>query len=140
MPLLEDAPKSMPKLKKQTKSKYKLSFDRSCYSNYASVSQILGENMKVAAKVTFDNGTFDEWAEFFESYRLDREEFITNETKKVSSLEARVEFEIKDLEGLTDLSSRKDIITREKELGVKTEIIWYFNYLVQLLLRYLTRC
>ena len=101
-----------------------MSFDRSYYSNYASVSQILGENMKVAAKVTFDNGTFDEWAEFFESYRLDREQFITNETiKKVSSLEARVEFEIKDLEGLTDLSSRKDIITREKELGVKTEII-----------------
>ena len=111
------------KIKKQTKSEYKLSFDN-YYSNYASVSQILGENMKVAAKVTFDNGTFDEWAEFFESYRLDREQFITNETiKKVSSLEARVEFEIKDLEGLTDLSSRKDIITREKELGVKTEII-----------------
>ena len=124
MPLLEDTAKSMPKLKKQTKSEYKLSFDRSCYSNYASASQILGENMKVAAKVTFDNGTFDEWAEFFESYRLDREQFITNETiKKVSSLEARVEFEIKDLEGLTVLSSRKDIITREKELGVKTEII-----------------
>ena len=80
--------------------------------------------MKVSAKVTISNGTFEEWVEFFETYKQDREQFISDEIiKKVSLNEARVEFEIIDLEGLTALSSRNDIISREEELGVKTVLI-----------------
>ena len=85
---------------------------------------ILDRDMKVSAKVTISNGTFEEWAEFFETYKLEREQFITDEIVKQKSLnEAIVEFEIQDLEGLTALSSRSDIIAREEELGVKTELI-----------------
>lgn len=80
--------------------------------------------MKVSAKVTISNGTFEEWVEFFETYKHDRAQFITDEIiERVSVNEARVEFEIQDLEGLTALSSRNDIISREEELGVKTELI-----------------
>jgi len=82
------------------------------------------EDMKVSAKVTISNGTFEEWAEFFETYKIDRERFTSGEVvKKVSFNEARVEFEIQDLEGLTALASRNDILSREEELGVSTEII-----------------
>ena len=59
----------------------------------------------------------------FDSYKIDRQQFITDEViEQLSVNEARVEFEIQDLEGLTALSSRTDIISREEELGVKTEI------------------
>ena len=82
------------------------------------------EDMKVSAKITISNGTFEEWAEFFETYKNDRERFISGEVvKKVSFNEARVEFEIQDLQGLTALSSRNDIRSREEEFGVVTEII-----------------
>ena len=80
--------------------------------------------MKVLAKITISKGTFEEWAVFFESYSSERQQFIDNEKiEKVSSNEARVEFEIKNLEGLTNLSSRTDILSKEEELGVKTDII-----------------
>ena len=47
-----------------------------------------------------------------------------NETiEKISDNEARVTFEITDLEGLTHLSSSEEITSREVELGVVTEIL-----------------
>ena len=32
--------------------------------------------MKISAEVTIENGTFDEWFEFFESYKEERLSFI----------------------------------------------------------------
>ena len=49
---------------------------------------------------------------------------IKNEIiEKVSETEAKVSFEIIDLEGLTKISASKEITDREAELGVTTEII-----------------
>ena len=79
--------------------------------------------MEVSAEVTIENGTFDEWIEFFNSYKEDRKSFIANETiKKISDKSALVSFEILDLEGLTKLSSRSDIVEMEQKLKVTTAI------------------
>jgi hypothetical protein len=43
--------------------------------------------------------------------------------EKINDSEARVTFEITDLEGLTHLSSSKEITSKEAELGVITEIL-----------------
>ena len=43
--------------------------------------------------------------------------------EKINDNEARVTFEITDLEGLTHLSSSKEITSKEAELGVVTEIL-----------------
>jgi hypothetical protein len=43
--------------------------------------------------------------------------------EKINDNEARVTFEITDLEGLTKLSSSKEITSKEAELGVITEIL-----------------
>ena len=79
--------------------------------------------MKISAEVTIENGTFDEWFEFFESYKEERHNFIANEViKKISDQSALVSFEILDLEGLTNLSSRSDIVEMEQTLKVTTLI------------------
>jgi len=79
--------------------------------------------MEVSAEVTIENGTFDEWIEFFNSYKEERKNFIANETiKKISDKSALVSFEILDLEGLTKLSSRSDIVEMEQKLKVTTAI------------------
>ena len=43
--------------------------------------------------------------------------------EKINSHEAKVSFEIIDLEGLTELSSSKEITEKEAEMGILTEII-----------------
>ena len=43
--------------------------------------------------------------------------------EKINDNEARVTFKITDLEGLTKLSSSKEITSKEAELGVITEIL-----------------
>tara|TARA_B100000900_G_C20524060_1_gene693433 strand:+ start:1008 stop:1250 length:243 start_codon:yes stop_codon:yes gene_type:complete len=79
--------------------------------------------MEVSAEVTIENGTFDEWVEFFNSYKEERKSFVVNETiKKISDKSALVSFEILDLEGLTKLSSRSDIVEMEQKLKVTTSI------------------
>tara|TARA_B100000927_G_scaffold148722_1_gene119989 strand:+ start:76 stop:318 length:243 start_codon:yes stop_codon:yes gene_type:complete len=79
--------------------------------------------MEVSAEVTIENGTFDEWVEFFNSYKEERKSFVANETiKKISDKSALVSFEILDLEGLTKLSSRSDIVEMEQKLKVTTSI------------------
>ena len=80
--------------------------------------------MQIVAKVTINNSNFEDWSAFFESYKDKRSEFVKNETvQKINDNEARVTFEITDLEGLTHLSSSKEITSKEAELGVVTEIL-----------------
>tara|TARA_B100000927_G_scaffold263942_1_gene235773 strand:+ start:311 stop:553 length:243 start_codon:yes stop_codon:yes gene_type:complete len=80
--------------------------------------------MKIVAKVTISNSSFEDWSAFFDSYKEKRNEFVKNETVvKISDNEARVTFEITDLEGLTHLSSSKEITSKEAELGIVTEIL-----------------
>ena len=80
--------------------------------------------MQIVAKVTISNSNFEDWSAFFDSYKDKRSEFVKNETvEKINDTEARVTFEITDLEGLTNLSSSKEITSREAELGVVTEIL-----------------
>tara|TARA_B100000073_G_C23629181_1_gene531846 strand:- start:301 stop:543 length:243 start_codon:yes stop_codon:yes gene_type:complete len=80
--------------------------------------------MQIVAKVTLSNSNFEDWSAFFESYKDKRSEFVKNETvEKINDTEARVTFEITDLEGLTHLSSSKEITSKEAELGVVTEIL-----------------
>ena len=80
--------------------------------------------MQIVAKVTISNSNFENWSAFFDSYKEKRSEFVQNETiEKISDNEARVTFEITDLERLTHLSSSEEITSREVELGVVTEIL-----------------
>ena len=80
--------------------------------------------MQIVAKVTISNSNFENWSAFFDSYKDKRSEFVQNESvQKVNDNEARVTFEITDLEGLTDLSSSKEITSKEAEFGVVTEIL-----------------
>ena len=80
--------------------------------------------MQIVAKVTISNSNFEDWSAFFDGYKDKRSEFVQNETiEKINDNEARVTFEITDLEGLTHLSSSKEITSKETELGVVTEIL-----------------
>ena len=80
--------------------------------------------MQVTAKVTIQNATYEAWYDFFLGYADRRGNFVKNEkVEKISSNEATVSFEIIDLEGLTELSASKEIIEKEAEMGVATEII-----------------
>ena len=80
--------------------------------------------MQIVAKVTISNSNFEYWSAFFDSYKDKRSEFVKNETvEKINDTEAKVTFEITDLEGLTHLSSSKEITSKEAELGVVTEIL-----------------
>ena len=80
--------------------------------------------MQIVAKVTLSNSNFEDWSAFFDSYKDKRSEFVQNETvEKINENEARVTFEITDLEGLTNLSSSREITSKEAELGVITEIL-----------------
>ena len=80
--------------------------------------------MQIVAKVTISNSNFEDWSAFFDGYKDKRSEFVQNETiEKINDNEARVTFEITDLEGLTHLSSSKEITSKEAELGVITEIL-----------------
>ena len=80
--------------------------------------------MQIVAKVTISNSNFEDWSAFFGSYKEKRSEFVLNEVvEKINDNEARVSFEIIDLEGLTRLSSSEEITSKEAELGVVTEIL-----------------
>ena len=80
--------------------------------------------MQIVAKVTISDSNFEDWSAFFDSYKDKRSEFVKNETvEKINDTEAKVTFEITDLEGLTHLSSSKEITSKEAELGVVTEIL-----------------
>ena len=79
--------------------------------------------MKVTAEVTIGNGTYEDWLEFFKSYESERIKFVSNEViQKESTNSAVVTFDIVNLEGLTKLSSRDDIIETEKRMQITTAI------------------
>ena len=80
--------------------------------------------MQIVAKVTISNSDYANWLAFFDSYKVNRSDFVQNEVvEKINDHEARVTFEITDLEGLTQLSSSEDITSKEAELGVVTEFL-----------------
>ena len=80
--------------------------------------------MQIVAKVTLSNSNFEDWSAFFDSYKDKRSEFVQNESvEKINENEARVTFEITDLDGLTSLSASEEITSKEAELGVVTEIL-----------------
>ena len=79
--------------------------------------------MNVSAEVTIGNGTYDDWLKFFKSYEEERSKFVTNEMiEKISENSALVTFEIVNLDGLTELSSRADILETEKSMQIITAI------------------
>ena len=79
--------------------------------------------MKVSAEVTIGNGTYDDWLKFFKGYEEERGQFVTNEViEKTSENSALVTFEIVNLDGLTGLSSREDILETEKSMQITTAI------------------
>ena len=79
--------------------------------------------MKVTAEVTIGNGTYEDWLEFFKSYESERNKFVSNEViQKESTNSAVVTFDIVNLEGLTKLSSRDDILETENKMQITTEI------------------
>ena len=80
--------------------------------------------MQIVAKVIINNSTFEEWLKFFDGYKDRRSEFVSNEfVEKISDTEAKVSFDITDLDGLTKLSSSEEIRLKETELGIVTEIL-----------------
>ena len=79
--------------------------------------------MKVSAEVTIGNGTYDDWLKFFKSQEVERGKFVSNEViEKTSENSALVTFEIVNLDGLTELSSRADILETEKSMQIITAI------------------
>ena len=67
--------------------------------------------------------TYEDWLEFFKSYESERNKFVSNEViQKESTNSAVVTFDIVNLEGLTKLSSRDDILETEKQMQITTEI------------------
>ncbi len=80
--------------------------------------------MQIVAKININNSTFEKWKKFFDGYKDRRSEFVSNEVvEKISDTEAKVSFEITDLDGLTRLSSSEEIRLMETELGIITEIL-----------------
>ena len=80
--------------------------------------------MNIVANVNIARGTFEEWFDFYESYKMERNKYIKDEQiEKVSEVAAKISFVITDMDGLTKLSSSPDILKGEERLGVKVEIL-----------------
>ena len=80
--------------------------------------------MLLKARINIQNGTFEEWLTFFQSYSSQRSKYVKDEVVvKIGEGEAQVSFEVTDIDGLTRLSSLDFIRMREQELGVITAFI-----------------
>ena len=80
--------------------------------------------MLLKARINIQNGTFEEWLAFFQSYSDQRSKYVKDEVVvKIGENEAQVSFEVTDIDGLTELSAADDIRLREQELGVITDFI-----------------
>jgi hypothetical protein len=66
--------------------------------------------MDVVAAVDISDGNFDEWFDFFKSYEPRRHEFVADEVT------------IKDIDGLTELSSSQFLLDGEARLGITVEL------------------
>ena len=79
--------------------------------------------MKVRATIEIKGCDFDHWKNFNDSYEADRSRYLKNETVlKTNDEWAEVVFEITDIEGLTELSKRKDIMDFEAQNGITVTI------------------
>ncbi len=77
---------------------------------------IFGDTMKVRATVEIRGCDFDSWKMFYDSYEADRSRFVKNETVlQTNDNWAEVMFEITDIDGLTELSKRQDILDFEEK-------------------------
>ena len=77
---------------------------------------IFGDIMKVRATVEIRGCDFDSWTMFYDSYEADRSRFVKNETVlQTNDNWAEVMFEITDIDGLTELSKRQDILDFEEK-------------------------
>ena len=79
--------------------------------------------MKVRAIVDMVGCDFEEWQIFFDSYQAERSRFVKNETViQTGDKSAEVVFEILDIDGLTELSKRPDIMDFEAQHSVTVDI------------------
>ena len=80
--------------------------------------------MELKASVKINEGNFDEWKVFYDSYKIVRHRYVTEESvKKITSNEACVEFKVTDLDGLTELSASQFVKDGENRLGVQVTIV-----------------
>ena len=80
--------------------------------------------MELRASVKINEGNFDEWKVFYDSYQIVRHRYVSDESvKKITSNEAFVEFKVTDLDGLTELSASQFVQDGENRLGVQVTIV-----------------
>ena len=80
--------------------------------------------MELRASVKINEGNFDEWKVFYDSYQIIRHRYVSEESvKKIASNEAFVEFNVTDLDGLTELSASQFVQDGENRLGVQVTIV-----------------
>jgi hypothetical protein len=80
--------------------------------------------MELKASVKINEGNFDDWKVFYDSYKIVRHRYVTEESvKKITSNEACVEFKVTDLDGLTELSASQFVQDGENRLGVQVTIV-----------------
>ena len=80
--------------------------------------------MELRASVKINEGNFDDWKIFYDSYQIVRHRYVSEESvKKITSNEAFVEFKVTDLDGLTELSASQFVQDGENRLGVQVTIV-----------------
>ena len=80
--------------------------------------------MELRASVKINEGNFDDWKIFYDSYQIVRHRYVSEESvKKITSNEAFVEFNVTDLDGLTELSASQFVQDGENRLGVQVFIV-----------------
>ena len=80
--------------------------------------------MELRASVKINEGNFDDWKLFYDSYQIVRHRYVSEESvKKITSNEAFVEFNVTDLDGLTELSASQFVQDGENRLGVQVTIV-----------------
>ena len=80
--------------------------------------------MELRASVKINEGNFDDWKVFYDSYQIVRHRYVSEESvKKITSNEAFVEFNVTDLDGLRELSASQFVQDGENRLGVQVTIV-----------------
>lgn len=80
--------------------------------------------MKLQASVRINEGSFEDWKIFYDSYQVVRNRYVAEETvEKVAPNEALVEFKVTDLAGLTELSASQFVQDGENRMGVQVTIV-----------------
>ena len=80
--------------------------------------------MELRASVKINEGNFDDWKLFYDSYQIVRHRYVSEESvKKITSNEAFVEFNVTDLGGLTELSASQFVQDGENRLGVQVTTV-----------------